>query len=120
MMSNKALRNYLRTYRRRRDLSQDDIAFITGWRDGRTVSNYERFKTVPSLETALICERIFKAPVRELFAGMYDQVDQLVTKRVRVLVEKLETTAIDPSGNGRIDSLRSLLQQEPDAVSDDF
>ena len=118
-MSNKALRNYLRTYRRQRDLSQDDIAFITGWRDGRTVSNYERFKTVPSLETALICERIFKAPVRELFAGMYDKVDQVVTKRVRVLVEKLETTA-DPGGNGRIESLRSLIQQEQNYPSDDY
>ncbi len=114
-MSNTQLRNYLRTFRRQRDLSQNDIAFITGWRDGRTVSNYERFKTVPSLETALICERIFKAPVRELFAGMYSRVDRLVTQRVRALLEESETAAISRGEKGKIESLRSLLQQEPNA-----
>ena len=119
-MSNKPLRNYLRTFRRQCDLSQDDIAFITGWRDGRTVSNYERFKTVPSLETALICERIFKSPVRELFAGMYDKVDQIVTKRVRILLEQSETTPNERDRNGKIESLQSLLQEEPNTVSDEY
>ena len=112
LMSNKPLRNYIRAFRRQCDLSQSDIAFITGWRDGRTVSNYERFKTVPSLETALMCERIFNAPVRELFAGMYSKVDHIVTKRVRVPLEESET-APDRGEKAKIRSLRSLLQEEP-------
>ena len=111
-MSNKPLRNYLRAFRRQCEFSQSDIAFITGWRDGRTVSNYERFKTVPSLETALMCERIFNAPVRELFAGMYSKVDHIVSKRVRVLLEESET-APDRGEKAKIRSLPSLLQEEP-------
>ncbi len=120
MMSNKLLRNYLRTFRRQRDLSQDDIAFITGWRDGRTVSNYERFKTVPSLETALICERIFKTPVRTLFAGMYHEVDKTVSKRVRVLLEKSERTTGDRNRKAKSETLRSLLQEERNALHDEW
>lgn len=42
---------------------------------------YEKFNRIPSLETALACEVIFKKPASELFAGLYQQVGRKVSQR---------------------------------------
>jgi len=65
------LNNYLRTYRKRASLSQDEVAYLLGCRSGAKVSRYERFARQPTLQTALAYEAIFGVPVRELFAGIY-------------------------------------------------
>lgn len=84
-----ALENYLRTYRRRSGLSQDDLAFLLGTRSGSKVSRYEHYARQPSLETAIAYEVIFQTPLRELFAGVYEKVEQRVIGRARLLAKKL-------------------------------
>jgi hypothetical protein len=37
---------------------------------------------MPSLETAIALEVIFGAPLRELYAGVYDEVEQAVMERI--------------------------------------
>ena len=70
-MPGKPLSNYLRTFRKRSGLSQDDVAFLLGVQSGAEVSRHETFKRVPTLKTALSYEAIFGVPVRELFAGEF-------------------------------------------------
>jgi transcriptional regulator with XRE-family HTH domain len=65
------LENYLRTYRKRSGLSQDEMAFLLGCQNGTKVSRYERFARKPNLETLFAYEVVFGAPARELFAGVY-------------------------------------------------
>ena len=72
-MSHK-LENYLRTYRKRSGLSQDEVAYLLGCQNGTKVSRYERFARKPSLETLFAYEVVFGAPARELFAGVYQKV----------------------------------------------
>jgi transcriptional regulator with XRE-family HTH domain len=83
-----SLSNYLRTNRKRLALSQEEVAFLLGM-NGLTkdeqVNRHENFARKPNLETALAYEAIYGKPVRELFAGMYEQVEQEVANRARLL-----------------------------------
>jgi transcriptional regulator with XRE-family HTH domain len=73
-MSSK-LKNYLRTYRKRAGLSQDEMAFLLGCRSGSKVSRYECFARQPGLETALAYKIIFRVPTCELFGGVFQQIE---------------------------------------------
>ncbi|MBI4469801.1 MAG: helix-turn-helix transcriptional regulator [Acidobacteria bacterium] len=88
-MPTRKLPNYLRTYRKRAGLSQDEIAFLLGARSGAKVSRYERFRREPSLRTALAYESVFRIPVRELFAGIYEEAELKTLKRRKVLIARL-------------------------------
>lgn len=87
-MSSK-LNNYLRTYRKRAGLSQEEVAFLLGCHFGANVSHHEGFTRDPSLRTALMYEAIFHTDLRKVFAGLYEQVEDEVAKRARMLVRRL-------------------------------
>jgi transcriptional regulator with XRE-family HTH domain len=83
-----SLSNYLRIHRRRLALSQEEVAFLLGARGmdkGIKVCREENFAREPSLQAALAYEAIYGKPVRELFAGLYAQVEREVAERARVL-----------------------------------
>jgi transcriptional regulator with XRE-family HTH domain len=80
--------NYLRTYRKRLSLSQEEVAFLLGVKGmdkGIKVSRDENCAREPSLETALAYEAIYGRPVRELFAGLFEKIEGEVAERARVL-----------------------------------
>ena len=83
------LSNYLRSNRKRIALSQGEVAFLLGQQSSSQISRYERFEHVPSLETALACEVIFKSPISELFGGLYQKAEQDVAERARILASTL-------------------------------
>ncbi len=89
-MTSSQLPNYLRANRKRLALSQDEVAFLLGTQIGTQVSRYENFVRVPSLETALACEAIFQRPARELFGGLYQEVEQEVATRAKTLVARMD------------------------------
>jgi transcriptional regulator with XRE-family HTH domain len=82
------LTNYLRSNRKRLGLSQDEVAFLLGTQSGAKVCRYEKFTREPNLATALACEAIFQKPVRELFAGLYQEVEREVAGRAKVLTHR--------------------------------
>ncbi len=69
---------------------------LLGTRDGSKVSHYERFLREPTLKTALVCEIIFDVPVRELFAGVFEEVEKDVRRRARLLAQRLKRRSEDP------------------------
>jgi transcriptional regulator with XRE-family HTH domain len=89
-MTSPQLPNYLRAHRKRLALSQDEVAFLLGTQSGAKVCRYERFVREPSLETALAYEAIFQRPARELFGGLYQQVEQEVVARAKMLTHKID------------------------------
>lgn len=88
MRAQHRLPNYLRTYRKRSGFSQEDLAFLLGVRSGAKVSRYERFARLPGLPTALAYEAIFQVPMRELFGGVYQRIEQLISARAGLLLRK--------------------------------
>ena len=94
----KSLPNYLQTQRKRLSLSQEEVGFllgIAGMNKGNKVCRDESFARVPSLQDALAYEAIYDRPVRELFAGLYQQAEQEVAARAKFLnFRKLRKTDV--------------------------
>jgi transcriptional regulator with XRE-family HTH domain len=83
-----SLPNYLRTKRKQISLSQEEVAFLLGVKGmdkGGKVSRDENYSRTPTLETALAYEAIYGKPVRELFAGFYEQIARDVSSRAKIL-----------------------------------
>src|SRR5437879_13516333 len=89
-MATHKLENYLRTYRKRSGLTQREVAFLVGCRNGAQVSRYEKRRRLPPLRTALGCEAAFGVPVSELFAGLREAAGQAVGERMLAQKSKLE------------------------------
>src|SRR5207245_9679485 len=81
----KRLHNYLLTHRKRSSLTQREVAFLLGCRHKTKVSDYEQRTRRPVLETALAYEAVFGVPVRDLFAGMFDEVEIVTRQPARVV-----------------------------------
>ena len=83
-----SLPNYLRSKRKQFSLTQEEVAFLLGLKGmdrGGKVSRDENFSRMPTLETALAYEAMYGIPIRELFAGLYEQVAKEVFSRAKIL-----------------------------------
>lgn len=83
-----SLSNYLLTNRKRLSLSQEEVGFLIGAKGSgkeSTVSREERFIRESSLQAAIAYEVIYGKPIRELFAGLYEEVELSVAERARIL-----------------------------------
>jgi transcriptional regulator with XRE-family HTH domain len=103
------LPNYLKTYRKRAGLSQDEVAFLLGCKGGAKVSRYERLARRPSVETAFGCEVVFGVPSRELLAGVFEKVEEQIRKRAQALAEKLNAPHPDRMTLRKLQRLRVLI-----------
>jgi len=83
------LPNYIRAYRKRACLTQEDVAFILGSKSGAAISRHERFKQTPDLQNLLAYEMLFRTPVRNLFDGTHRKVERKLLRRIRLLIRKL-------------------------------
>ena len=106
-MATRRLPNYLRKYRKRTGLSQEEVAFLSGCQAGVKFSRYERFLRQPTLENALACEVAFGVPVRVLFAGTYQKVERLVLTRARMLAEKLAAAGTTEVAARKLNALQA-------------
>jgi len=83
-----SLPNYLRTHRQRLSLSQEEVAFLLGCKGaskGSKTSRDESFGREPSLRNAIAYELIYGRPLRELFAGLYEETEAELAKRAKIL-----------------------------------
>lgn len=86
-----SLSNYLTTNRKRAALSQEEVAFllgINGPNKAAKVCRDENFVREPTLQAALAYEAIYGRPVRELFAGQYQRIEQDVAARAKILAHR--------------------------------
>lgn len=112
MKKTRKLKNYLRRYRKSSGLSQEDLAFLLGCRDGSKVSRYEHFSRQPSLRTALACEAIFGVGTHELFAGLFDEVRYRSSVRAELLVKTLGGSNPDQHTTRRSQTLRRIAREK--------
>ena len=94
-MSRRYTHNYLRNFRKRSGLTQEEIAFLLGYHTGAQLSRYENLSREPSLATAFACQAIYRVPVHELFPGIYTVVESQVKRRAFVLDNKLDANQVD-------------------------
>src|SRR6202521_2789607 len=108
-MATPRLANYLRAYRKKAGLTQGEVGFLLGSKNGAQVSRYEKRHRLPPLATALACEEIYGVPVSELFAGIRQTVGRDILKRREELRARLQTkTANTRDARMTAHKLRSL------------
>jgi transcriptional regulator with XRE-family HTH domain len=107
-MTSAHLSNYLRANRKRLGLSQAEVAFLLGAETGETVCRHERFAREPSLETALAYEAIYQRPTRELFAGLYQSVEQEVAARAKAFISRTHFEKPDRQSGHRRQTLTDI------------
>ena len=116
-MTNEPLQTYLRTFRRRTCLSQDEVAFLLGSMCGTSVSRHERGHRVPLLETVLGYAFIFGSDVPALFEGVSRDVQATVRKRAVGMCRALERQPQSARRDRKIELLKELMaddQENPD------
>jgi transcriptional regulator with XRE-family HTH domain len=90
------LENYLRTYRKRSGLSQDEVAFLSGCQTGTKVSRYE------------------------LFAGAYQKVEKKIINRAQLLARKLNRATPNRMATRKLEILQAITSGSgtgPDKLS---
>ena len=107
----KSLPNYIRTYRKRAQLTQGEVAFLVGAKSGAVVCRHERFKQTPNPETMIAYEILFYTPVRTLYGGMHKQVEQKLMDRIRILMRKLIQGGERRSTIKKLQVLNAVLAQ---------
>lgn len=89
-MTARRLPTYLKAHRKRSSLTQREVAFLLGWKQGEQFSRYEKHRVRPSLRLALGCAVIFKVTVKELFPGECDPIEGEIATRIELLRAELE------------------------------
>jgi len=110
-MKTHKLENYLRSHRRRAGLTQREVAFLIGCRDGAQISRYEKRRRLPPLETALAWEIIFGIPVSELFAGMHEAIGDDVSVGLKELKLRLESSTTKTNAKSAVRKLNWINEQ---------
>ena len=111
-MRTEKLPHYLRTHRKRIDLSQDELAWLMGCQSGSKVSRHERSEDKPALENVLAYEIIFRLPAREIFAGIFEAVQLVVHRRVGELTRRLERANASPRMAAKLAALRLIVESD--------
>jgi len=110
-MPTSRLPNYIRTYRKRAGLTQGEVAFLLGSKSGARISRHERFKQTPDLQTLLAYEMLFRTPLRGLFSGTHQKVEQKLRHRIRLLIRKLTQAARGRRIRRKLEILTGYLEE---------
>lgn len=81
---------HLRGYRKRANLSQQELGELLGYSTDAIVSRYETRGRSVTLENALRLQAVFQTPVHELFSERYTKVELSVINRARALHAAIE------------------------------
>jgi hypothetical protein len=96
-------------------LSQKEVAWLLGSRQGSNVCRYERFQSVPSLQTAIAYEIIFKASLAQLLPDLYAEVRTLIGRRARTLLKRNPTGSL-ASQRAKLAFFESLVTAPTDDI----
>ncbi len=106
----------MRMYRQRYALSERELAFLIDQHWQTTISRLEGGRHPVSLQVALALQVLFRVEPRKLFPDLYDGVEDVVMRRAKALVDKLEGKTDARSAHKR-NFLESLASEGgPDLV----
>ena len=81
-MAQKRIVSYLRTLRKKSNLSQGELAQLLGYGNEGPVSRHERGVTVPPLRIVLSYQAIFRVPVSDIFPSIYQTVEENIEAKL--------------------------------------
>lgn len=90
-----SIKNYVRTYRKRSNLSQVELAVLLGLQGGQAVSRYEWGTRSPSTRNLLAIALLFDVQPHEIFPSLVKEVETLLITRAATLNDALTSAPID-------------------------
>lgn len=88
--------NYLRVYRRRTPLEQEDMQAISGAKEISTISRYERGQREPTKEILLTYHHVFDTSIESFYAleskAMLPGLMERMKERIRALEKEDQIT----------------------------
>jgi transcriptional regulator with XRE-family HTH domain len=103
------IKSYLRTFRRRSGLTQEDVAFLLGVHDGAKVSRYERLSRRPSFQTALGLQAVFGVPAETLLPVISAEVERKIVARAHRLSRLIERHSDSARTQRKLRFLTSMI-----------
>lgn len=87
---NHASFNYVRTFRQRHCLTEDELAFLVSHRSHTRISRIEIGRAVPNLAVGLALQVLFRQAPKQMFPGLYESVEDEVMRRAKTFLDDLE------------------------------
>lgn len=103
--------NYLRWYRNKSQLTQDDLIFILDVKDKSLVSRWEQGERKPDIFTLLGYHLLFEIPIEVLFGRQKATLIPLIRERIELRIQQLKANKPDGRALKRIDYLNHLLSK---------
>jgi transcriptional regulator with XRE-family HTH domain len=110
----RSLKNYLRMFRKRSGLTQAELAGLLGCAHGSKVYRYEHGIRIPTLQTVIAFEIVFRVPVAALFTGTYEKVRGDVRARAQRLSRQLDAKPFTPAQKQKLEALVAVIYPPKD------
>ncbi len=107
-MKKKSLPSYIKAERLKWSLSQKQIAVLLGSKGTSHISRHELYQTLPKLETAIAYEIIFGLPLKTLFRGKYEAIEEKVMTHAYRLYLTVENRR-DEAGKKKAKLFKEML-----------
>jgi transcriptional regulator with XRE-family HTH domain len=105
----RALRNYLRVYRRRQHLTQEELAFLFGYDAESIISRFESEERMITLAVAIACQTIFGVEPKEMFPALFASLEQRVVERMYELRDRLTQSRMTQRTLAKLELLQEAL-----------
>jgi transcriptional regulator with XRE-family HTH domain len=102
------MRNLLRTYRKRTELSIEDVSRLLNMQDSSTLSRCERGYRKPNLEIIFTYHILFEVSVEKLFENEMKYTFSKIAKNIAPLIEELRNQDATRKVESKISLLNSL------------
>lgn len=81
--------NYLKVYRKRTPLQQEEIAFLSDKPDTSSISRYEKSQREPTNEILLVYHHLFDIPIEALLEPESRGTKERLVQRINELINEL-------------------------------
>lgn len=103
--------NYLRVYRKRSGLNQEDIAYLMDLPDYSNISRYEKGQRSPTTELLLTYKHLFDTPIESFFEQESELIKLKLIQRIVQLVPELKKEQITLKNTPRIKYLEETIKR---------
>lgn len=101
--------NYLRWYRRKSRLTQDDLIFLLDLKDKSMVSRWEQGKRLPDIYNLLAYHLLFEIPIEILFNRQRTSLMEHIRNRVNLRMAFLKSNRPNGQALKRIEFMSQIL-----------
>lgn len=101
----------MRFYRRRWQLTQEELAFLFGYSDQSIVARFEQDERAITLAVAHGCELIFGVEPKEIFPTLFESVEESLVNRLHDLYERLSQAEPTQRTLAKLELLQSALKR---------